>query len=262
MAIFFIGERYREGAGPLYQLDSRVKILSAVAFAFAITLISEGHWGAIVACGVFVAASILLSRLPVGVVLGRSMLALPFVAVAAPLVFTRDGHTVFSLPILGWSASQEGMEAVATIMLKSWLAVLLAVVLTGVTRPVDLIRGLERLRVPKILAGIIFFMYRYLFVIGDEAHRSMRARDARSGGMANSRSGGSVAWRARTLGNMIGGLFIRSYERAERVYAAMQSRGYDGSIRFVEERTMSNVDWATLIVALTAIGGLGVYARL
>jgi energy-coupling factor transporter transmembrane protein EcfT len=61
---------------------------------------------------------------------------------------------------------------------------------------------------------------------------------------------------------MIGGLFIRSYERAERVYAAMQSRGYDGSIRFAEERTLSSVDWTALVVALTTIAGLGAYARL
>ena len=71
----------------------------------------------------------------------------------------------------------------------------------------------------------ISFMYRYLFVLVDEAMRLQTARDARSVG-----AGRTLFWRAKVLGGMIGCLFIRSYERSERIYAAMLSRGYAGEV--------------------------------
>jgi cobalt/nickel transport system permease protein len=263
MSAFAIGERYHHGVGLLYRADARVKLLIAILFAFAVTAIPEGHWYAFAAFGVFVAVAIGLSRLPLWLVIRRSLLALPFIAAAIPLIFTRPGDTVFTMPLFGWTASEAGLSAVGSILLKSWLAVLVAVVLTSCTQPVDLIRGLERLRVPRVLAATIFFMYRYLFVIGAEGQRLMRARDSRSAVSPHGyRAGGSVSWRARVLGNMVGSLFIRSYERSERIYAAMQARGYDGTVRFADERALIRADWWLLVSALTALGGLVIYARL
>ena len=80
--------------------------------------------------------------------------------------------------------------------------------------------------------AIISFMYRYLFVLVDGASRMQRARLARSGAASGAaRAGGSLAWRARVTGWMVGQLFLRSYERSERVYQAMAARGYRGEIR-------------------------------
>lgn len=263
MSVFAIGERYHHGSGLLYRADPRVKIVIAVLFAFAVTLIPNGHWLAFAGFAVLPALAIVLSGLPPLLVLRRGLVALPFVAAAVPLIFTRDGDTVFTVPLLGWTASDAGLIAVASIVLKSWLAVLMAVVLTSCTQPIDLIRGLERLRVPRVLAATIFFMYRYLHVIGGEGQRMMRARDSRSAAAPDrSGSGGNVAWRAKVLGNMVGSLFLRSFERSERIYAAMQARGYDGTIRFAEERALVRADWLLLISALTLLGGLVLYARL
>ncbi len=262
MAIFFARERFHHGTGLLYRADSRVKLLVAVLFAFGVTLVPEGHWIAYGGFALFVLAAIALSGLPPALVIGRSMLVLPFVAVAVPLVFTREGSTLFHLPLLGWSVSQEGVVAVESIVIKSWLAVLLAVVLTSVTQPLDLIRGLERLRVPRVLAASVLFMYRYLFVIAEEAQRLMRARDSRSGESGEGGSGATLWWRGSVLGNMVGSLFLRSYERSERVYAAMRARGYDGTIRFAEERALATADWTLLVAGITLLVGLGIYARL
>ncbi len=262
MAIFFLRERYRHGTGLLHRSDSRVKLLIAVLFAFGVALVPEGHWLAYGGFGLFVLATLVLSGLPPALVIGRSMLALPFVAVAVPLVFTREGSALFHLPVLGWSVSEEGVIAVASIMLKSWLAVLMAVILTSVTVPLDLIRGLQRLRVPRVMVATVLFMYRYIFVIADEGQRLMRARDARSANRGRGGSGGTVWWRGRVLGNMVGSLFIRSYERSERIYEAMQARGYDGTIRFMQERALLGHDWALFGVALSLLLALGVYARL
>jgi cobalt/nickel transport system permease protein len=147
-------------------------------------------------------------------------------------------------------------------MVKSWMTVLMAVVLTATTRPIDLIRGLERLRLPRILTATVLFMYRYLFVIGEEGQRLMRARDARSAGDGVRRSGGSLTWRARVLGNMVGSLFIRSFERSERIYAAMLARGFDGRIRTLATQRLATRDWAALSVAIVALSGLVLHARL
>lgn len=262
MASFLPGERYYHGDGLLYRIDARVKILIVVLFAFAVTAIPEGHWLAFVGFGAFVVAAIVASGLPPVLVFRRSLLALPFVLAAVPLVFTRPGETVATMPLLGWTISDAGLIAVASILLKSWLAVLLAVVLTSTTRPLDLIRGLERLHVPRILASTVFFMYRYLFVIGAEGQRMMRARDARSALVPGVAGGGSVAWRGRVLGNMVGTLFIHSFSRSERIYAAMQARGYDGTVRFADESSLSRTDRLLAAVALIALGGLVLYARL
>jgi cobalt/nickel transport system permease protein len=98
----------------------------------------------------------------------------------------------------------------------------------------DLIDALRSLRVPAILVSIISFMYRYLAVIGEEAGRMTRARASRSAGgidpPPSARTGGTIRWRARVTGGMVGALFIRSYERSERVHAAMLARGFDGSL--------------------------------
>jgi cobalt/nickel transport system permease protein len=263
MSVFVLGERYHHGTGLLYRADPRVKILIAVLFAFAVTAIPEGHWSAFVGFAALALLAIALSKLPPLLVFRRALIALPFVAAAVPLIFTRPGETVFTVPLLGWTASDVGLTAVTSIMLKSWLAVLLAVVLTSCTQPIDLIRGLERLRVPRVLASTIFFMYRYLHVIGGEGHRMMRARDSRSAAApTGSRGGGSIAWRARVLGNMIGSLFLRSFERSERIHAAMQARGYDGTIRFADDRALVRADWLLLVSAVTLLGGLVLYARL
>jgi cobalt/nickel transport system permease protein len=262
VSIFVLGERYLAGSGVLYRADARVKIVVAVAFAFAMTSVPEGHWYAYAGFGVVALAAIALSHLQLQLVIGRSLIAFPFLLAAIPLIFTRPGETVFTVPLTGWTASADGLVAVSSILLKSWLAVLVAVVLTATTAPLDLIRGLERLRVPRVLAATVFFMYRYLFVIGAEGQRLMRARESRSAvHHGATRPSGSVLWRGRVLGNMVGSLFLRSFERSERIHAAMLARGYDGTLRFGNERSLTRGDWALLFIALCLIATLTLLAR-
>jgi cobalt/nickel transport system permease protein len=87
------------------------------------------------------------------------------------------------------------------------------------------------LRFPRVLVAIISFMWRYIFVLVDEALRLGRAREARSAVRSGQKSGGSLSWRAKVVGGMAGNLFIRSYSRSERIYNAMAARGYQGELR-------------------------------
>jgi cobalt/nickel transport system permease protein len=160
-----------------------------------------------------------------------SVIVLPFAIVALPLIFTRPGEPLlaFDLGPLGLTATQEGLRDAVSIILKSWISVQVALLLAYTTPFPTLIEALRSLRLPAVMVSTISFMYRYLAVIGGEAERMNRARASRSA--SGPGRGGSIAWRARVTGAMVGSLFIRSYERSERVYAAMLSRGFDGTMR-------------------------------
>ena len=95
-------------------------------------------------------------------------------------------------------------------------------------------------------------MYRYLAVLTAEAGRLNRARLSRSA-VVEGRGGGSVRWRAGVVGGMVGSLFLRSYERSERVYAAMQARGFDGEFRSMGGRPLATADWLAFAVVAAAI---------
>ena len=130
------------------------------------------------------------------------------------------------------------------------------------TRFPDLIHALEHLRVPMILTTIIAFLYRYLFVLGDEVFRLMRARESRSEAVPGQRSGRGIAWRAQVAGNIAGQLFLRSYERSDRVYNAMLARGFTGHMQTINPHELRRVDYLTTALVLIAILLLQLVGRL
>lgn len=174
-----------------------------------------------------------------------AFVAAPFLLAALPLVFVRPENPLGSVDLgpLRLTVSGEGLRIFSTIALKSWLSVQAALLLTFTTPFHDLLDALRELRLPRIMVAIIGFMYRYLAVLGDEAQRLMRARAARSAVATGGGAGGSLAWRARVTGNMVGSLFLRSYERSERIYAAMLARGFEGTFRHMEARAIRTTEW-------------------
>lgn len=255
------GERYLTGRSAIHSADARGKLPATLAYIFAVTLIPVGHWPALGLLALPLAVVLAISRLPPLVVFRRSALALPFLLAAVPLMFTKEGEALFSVPVLGWTASQEGLEAVLSILAKSWLSVMAAVILTATTPAAELLRAMRALGLPRLLVATVSFMYRYLFVTGEEALRLMRARDSRSARLTGQKGGGTLPWRARVLGNMIGSLFLRTYDRSERVYAAMQARGYDGEPRFLWGRGWRAVEVVLSVALVAYLAGVEVYAR-
>jgi cobalt/nickel transport system permease protein len=151
--------------------------------------------------------------------------------------------------------------ALLTILAKSWLSLVAAIILTATTPALELLRAMRALAVPRILVATVSFMYRYLFVIVEEAQRLLRARDSRSASLEGLRCGGSFWWRAGVLGHMVGSLFLRSYERSERVYAAMQARGYDGELRFLWDRAWRLAEIVVAVALVLYMAGVEAYAR-
>ena len=263
MSLLALDQRFQEGSSLLHRLEARAKLLTTLALIFAATLTPTGRWEVLGGLAVILAAAVALGGLSPLLVLRRSVLALPFVLAAIPLLFTREGHSLFSVPILAWrwTATDAGLEAVLTILLKSWLSVSAAVVLTATTPAADLLRALRGLHVPRVIVATVSFMDRYNVVLGEEAQRLMRARQCRSAVVGRD-SGGNLRWRARVLGNMVGSLFIRSYERAERIYDAMCARGYNGELKSLAVTSLRRVDYAALAVTFGLLTALETYARL
>jgi cobalt/nickel transport system permease protein len=256
-------DRYSAGESCLHRLDARTKLLATLAFIFAATLVPAGEWVAFALLAVLLATAVAAGRLPPLIVLRRSALALPFLLVAVPLLFTKPGETLVTVPAVfwNWHATDAGLTALCSVLAKSLLSVAAAIVLTATTPSFDLLRALRGVGVPRVIVTTVSFMYRYLSVITEEATRLLRARDCRSV-RVDRRSGGSWLWRSRVTGNMVGSLFLRSYERSERVFDAMTARGYDGELRGLAISRLTAIDWGLLIALAILLIGIEIYARL
>jgi cobalt/nickel transport system permease protein len=194
-------------------------------------------------------------------VLGRSILALPFVLAAVPVMFNRPGDALFEAPLFGWKATDTGVAALASILLRSWLSVVAATLLTATTEPDHILRSLRSLGVPKLLVATISFMWRYIFVIGEEAARLLRGREARSAQPAG-KVGGSLVWRGSVAGHMVGSLLLRSLGRSERVYQAMQARGYNGELRSLDRFVLRPSDVILVGMTIVTVVLIQTYARI
>ncbi len=245
-------DRYLDLHSPIHRLDARVKFVLTLGLIVAVGLLPVGAWGPLALCAALVWAAALRAQISLGLLLSRALVALPFALVALTLLFSRPGAPLFQLP-LGFTtltATDAGLIAFVTVVLKSWVSVQAALLLTMTTHFTDMLQALKDLRLPAVLVAILSFAYRYLFVLIDEGQRMMRARECRSAEAAGRRSGGSIRWQATVVGRMVGTLFLRSYERSERIYVAMLSRGYDGSLHAIQAKPLSATEQGTLIIGL------------
>ena len=260
-------DQYLDLDSVVHRLDGRAKLLATIAFVLACTLTPAGRWAAFAALALLWVMIAALARVPHGLLLRRGLVALPFALAAITLLFTRPGVPWWTLAIGPWrlSISDAGVIAFVSVMLKSWLSVLMALLLTATTSYPALMQALRQVGTPTLLVAIISFLYRYLFVLADEAQRLLRAREARSARPAGTRAGGSIAWRARVAGGLVGNLFLRSYARSERIYQAMVSRGYRGELRALARGRFGRGDAIALLgflLVLGAIEGITVLGRL
>lgn len=238
---------YQDIDSPVHRQDARTKLVLVVIFILTVSLTPVGAWPVFILLLALVLSAELLSDLGIGFYLKRALLALPFVLAALPILFTSQGETLAVLP-LGLSITLPGVDRFFSITLKSWISVQAAILLASTTTFPDILTGMRALRLPRLLVAIVGLMWRYLFVIVDEALRMLRARQARSGELSVSahRTGGALLWRARVTGAMAGSLLLRSIERSDRIYNAMLSRGYDGEVRSLPHPAFRAADWALL----------------
>ena len=247
-----IVDQYHFKKSWIHELDPRVKVLITVLFILSNAILPDGSWPAFTLSWLLLLVVNDQSDLGLGFTLKRSVVALPFALVAVSAIFSPHGSplAVWDLGFITLIPTDFGLIRFFSILVRSWLSVQVAILLVATTQFPDLLHALEHLRLPRTLTTIIAFLFRYLFVLTNEVFRILRAREARSAGLPGVNSGGTLSWRIKTTGSMAGQLFLRSYERSDRIYQAMISRGYTGHIRTLNPHQMERLDWLILVAAI------------
>jgi cobalt/nickel transport system permease protein len=237
---------YQTKNSPVHRLDPRVKVVLTLLAIISNVALPDGAWLAFGVTWLLLLAVAVLSNIKFTFLMTRAGIVLPFTLAAVTTVFSTPGETLFTLPFLGWEASPQGLTRFGSIMTRSWLSVQTAILLSATTKFPDLMHALRHLKIPTVLVSTISFMYRYLFVLLEEARRLIRARSARSAKLPDRKSRTSLSRNVKIGGSMVGQLFLRSIERSERIYQAMQDRGYRGHLLTLNPHVMHTKDWLTL----------------
>ncbi len=231
-------DQYSDLDSFIHKLDPRTKFITSLALVVLVVLTPIKNWQAFVLYFCLITSCLAISKLPPLYVLKRSLVIFPFVLMIAIFIpFFKPGEVAGSYNIWLWhvSVTYDGLLVLANVVTKAWLCILSLILLSATTKFTDLLKGLKQLKLPKVIVLILSFMYRYIFVLVDEVMRMRQARDSRN-------FGGGRLRQLKTIGSMIGTLFIRSYERGERIYVAMLARGFDGEVRSLRQLSFKRAD--------------------
>jgi cobalt/nickel transport system permease protein len=232
----------------VHRLPSQLKILALLAFLLVVVTTPITHIFSYTIYFTLIFAVILVARLPLLTVLKRSLIEIPFVLFALLMPFFGSGE---SYEIAGFTLYREGILAGTAIVAKGTLGVLGAITLSSTSTAREILRGLERLRLPALMVNIASFMLRYINVVTDEMERMRIARASRG-----FEARGIRDW--RILASVVATLFMRSYERGERVHLAMLSRGFTG----VLPRTPDSPPTISHYLQVTSLPGLALLLSL
>ena len=209
-------DRYGRSVSICHRMPPALKLALAISVIIAGVAIPVRHWPAYGVLGCLGFAGHSIAGIPLGYLVKRLLIFLPFVSSMA-----------ISLPLS--QGLERGWDLTLQIVFRGCLALLVSLCLVNVMPFEQLLVTLRRFKVPAVVVAILAFMYRYVFVVWDELDRMRTARKARTF------SGGSLWFRWKTLSQLIGMLLIRSLNRAERIHGAMCSRGWDGEVRWLDD---------------------------
>jgi len=234
-----VGERlYIHRHSVVHSLPSHVKIVAVFLFVLVVVSTPITYWPAFIGFLALVIAAAIAGKISLLTLSKRALIEVPFIFFALLMPFFGTGERFEIGPL---NLFREGLIAGGSIVAKGTLGVLSAVVLSTTTTAREILRGLERLRLPTIMVQIASFMLRYVNVISDEMERMKIARESRGFNAT-----GVKHW--KVIATSAAALFIRSYERGERVHLAMLSRGFDGELPHTEAKSVGTRAW---LVALS-----------
>jgi len=233
-------DHFANRSTPVHRLGAAAKTVSLVAVILATVLVTRGRFLLLAPVAMGLAAYHAISRTPLRYAVRRLAVVSPLaLAVVALFPFLEPGEVVWRWPATGGGlvVTREGLlragDLLARFVLCSWASLLLL----ATTQFQDLLQGLARLHVPRVFVTQLAILYRYLWVVIDEAMRMRMARIARDGGL------GPRSLRFRSRAGVVGVLFLRSWDRAERIYRAMAARGFDGTLHTPRPGRLRPVDW-------------------
>jgi cobalt/nickel transport system permease protein len=213
-------DRWSQGSSPLHRRDARAKIVALLVFLILLATTPGNAVAILVTDAALLASAILIAGLPLIGLLLRAMVVLPF---------------SLTFGLISWLAGDPA-RALALVE-KSYLSTVAVLLLAGTTSLPLLLGGLERLGVPALLVLVAQFLYRYLFVLAEQAQHMRLAAACREG---SSRAGQSFRFRAAT--GALAVLFARSYNRAESIHRAMQARGFSGRFSILHPQRFGALD--------------------
>jgi cobalt/nickel transport system permease protein len=239
-------------SSPVHSMDPRIKLLTALIFVFMVVLTPEGYFASFGMYACLLGIVILVSGIPVTYVLVRSLTIIPFaLAVSFFVPFITPGPLLWKFTIgpIGAVVTTTGLIRFASLSLKALLCFFATIILVSSTRFGDLMWAAGALGLPKKIVAVMSFMYRYLFIVIDEAAHMLLARNLRSSG----RNGATMLHAA---GGIVGSLFIKSFEHAERLYQAMLLRGYTGTLvtPALMRLSVRDVIYTCLFLGITVLG--------
>jgi cobalt/nickel transport system permease protein len=246
-----VGERlYLHRHSIVHQIPAHIKIVAGLLFIIVAVSTDISNWQTFTAYFLLIILVTQVAKLPIKTVAKRSLIEIPFIFFALLMPFFGSGER-FEVGAL--NLYKDGLLAGASIIAKGTLGILVAINLSATTTAREILRGLEILKMPSPLMQIASFMLRYINVVNDEMQRMTVARSARG-----FEATGIKQW--PVLATAAGALFIRSYERGERVHLAMIARGYQGELPKEEKVTNYPKHWVialaiptfALVISLTS----------
>jgi len=224
-------DRLATGRSGVHCLDARAKVVVTLFFIVTVVSFDRYQLSALVPFCAFPVAMAALGNLPVRFLAKKVALLCPFALVVAIFNPLFDRAILVRLGSIGISA---GWISCASIVVRSALTVAAALILVALTGFPDICRALERLGMPRAFAVQLLFLYRYIFVLGEEGSRTVRARQLRAFGGRGMEFGVYVS--------LVGTLLLRTWRRAERIHMAMLARGFDGTFHTRREASFDTRD--------------------
>lgn len=207
------------GTGWMYQLDPRAKLITTLVFLFTVVSVDKYALAQLVPFLIYPIVLVAAADLPIGYFLKKICLVAPFAVLVGMFNPLLDRSIMLHIGPVSISG---GWISFASLLFRFGLTVGTALILIGLTGFTGLCLALEKLRVPRVFVLQLLFLYRYLFVLADEALRMSRARELRT---FDTKGPG-----LKTFSSMAGHLLLKATDRAERIHQAMRCRGFEGSI--------------------------------
>lgn len=242
---FKLLDRLSFGGTALHRLDPRAKVLATILFIVSVVSFGKYELSALIPYFIFPAVMISLGNLPLGFIVKKVLIIVPFVLLIGIFNPIFDKEVLVRFGPVGISG---GWISCASIVVRTMLTLGAALTLVGITGFPAICGALERLGMPRILAVQLLFLYRYIFVLTEEGVRTSRARELRTFGKRG--------FGMKTFGSLVGHLLLRTWQRAERIHMAMLARGFVGEFhtrkefRFGGRECLFFFGWAALFIVL------------
>ncbi len=236
-------DRLSYGDTCVHRLDPRAKVIATMLFLITVISFPNYEVAALVPFFLFPVLLMTVGEVPAGFILRKVLLVSPFallIGIFNPFLDTRIIGVIAGIPL------SAGILSFFSILLKFVLTVSATLLLIATTSFPGVCHALRQLRFPALFVSQLLFLYRYLFVLMEEVMRIIRARDMRSFG----KRGAGM----KVFVRLIGILFLRTVDRAERIYYAMLSRGFQGDIPSLKRSHLAAADLAFMAMTIAFLG--------